>query len=183
MAAWVVLDRRHYRRAGTFALPLSTPPFPLPHLTPLLPYSYGHSSTTAAPQPLCNQSVTHSFYRHGGCTPLSLSTTHSPLFTRIELPELHSWRIPRRCTPMARITGADPSQQGLFHGLFTRIIYSMVKRKLGRVVTPVKIVAHHRKLLWGYGQMEQSLLSSKLVDAALKDLGQLRVATLVGCPF
>ena len=84
---------------------------------------------------------------------------------------------------MARITGADPSQQGLIHGLFTRIIYSMVKRKLGRVVTPVKIVAHHRKLLWGYGQMEQSLLSSHLVDAALKDLAQLRVATLVGCPF
>ncbi len=84
---------------------------------------------------------------------------------------------------MARIVGAEPSQQGLFHGLFTRVIYSMVKRKLGRVVMPVKIVAHHPKLLWGYGQMEQSLLSSNLVDEALRDLGQLRVATLVGCPF
>src|SRR5229473_6711088 len=90
MAAWVVLDRRHYRRAGTFALPLSTPPFPLPHLTPLLPYSYGHSYTTAAPQPLCNQSFTHSFYRDGGCTPrwlsprdrdpYSLPTTHLKFF-------------------------------------------------------------------------------------------------------
>src|SRR5713101_1700611 len=96
MVAWVVLDRRHYRQAGPFALPLSTPLFPLPHLTPLLPYSYGHSYTTAAPQPLCNQSVTHSFYRHGGVYPLlSLSTTHSPLFTRVGLPELHSWRIPQ----------------------------------------------------------------------------------------
>jgi hypothetical protein len=85
--------------------------------------------------------------------------------------------------PMARIDGADPSNQGLLHGLFTRIIYSMVKRKVGRVVMPVKIAAHHGKILWGYGQMEQSLLSSRLVDAALKDLGQLRVATLVGCPF
>ena len=61
MVAWVVLDRRHYRQAGPFALPLSTPPFPLPHLTPLLPYSYGHSYTTATHQPLCNQSLTHSF--------------------------------------------------------------------------------------------------------------------------
>jgi len=26
---------------------------------------------------------------------------------------------------------------------------------------PVKIAAHHAKLLWGYGQMEQSLLSSQ----------------------
>jgi hypothetical protein len=84
---------------------------------------------------------------------------------------------------MARIGGADPSQQGLLHGFFTRIIYGIVKRKVGRVVMPVKIVAHHAKLLWGYGQMEQSLLSSHMVDAALKDLGQLRVATLVGCPF
>ena len=85
---------------------------------------------------------------------------------------------------MSRIAGAAPSQQGLFHGLFTRIIYALTKRKVGRVVVmPVKIAAHHLKLLWGYGQMEQSLLSSHLVDAALKDLAQLRVATLVGCPF
>jgi hypothetical protein len=31
--------------------------------------------------------------------------------------------------------------------------------------------------------MEQALLGSRQVEAALKDLGQLRVATLVGCPF
>lgn len=84
---------------------------------------------------------------------------------------------------MARMEGADPSKQGLFHGAFTRIIYSLTKRKLGRVVTPVKIVAHHPKLLWGYGQMEQSLLGSRLVAEPLKNLGELRVATLVGCPF
>jgi hypothetical protein len=59
----------------------------------------------------------------------------------------------------------------------------MVKRKVGRVVMPVKIAANHAKILWGYGQMEQSLLSSRLIDSALKNLGQLRVATLVGCPF
>jgi hypothetical protein len=84
---------------------------------------------------------------------------------------------------MARIEGADPGKLGLFHGLFTRTIYSMVKRKVGRVVMPVKIAANHAKVLWGYGQMEQSLLSSRLVDSGLKNLGQLRVATLVGCPF
>jgi len=84
---------------------------------------------------------------------------------------------------MARIEGADPGKQGLLQGVFTRIIYSMVKSKVGRVVMPARIAAHHAKLLWGYGQMEQSLLSSTLVDAALKNLGQLRVATLIGCPF
>jgi hypothetical protein len=84
---------------------------------------------------------------------------------------------------MARIDGAEPVKQSFLQGMFTRIIYSMTKRKVGRVVMPVRIAAHHAKLLWGYGQMEQSLLGSRQVEAALKDLGQLRVATLVGCPF
>lgn len=84
---------------------------------------------------------------------------------------------------MARISGADPGKQGLWSGLFTRIVYAMTKRKVGRVVMPVRIVAHHAKILWGYGQMEQSLLSSHRVETALKDLATLRVATLIGCPF
>ena len=84
---------------------------------------------------------------------------------------------------MARIEGADPRKQGLFQGMFTRIIYSMAKRKVGRTVMPVRIAAHHSKLLWGYGQMEQSLLGSRLVEEPLKNLAELRVATLVGCPF
>ena len=84
---------------------------------------------------------------------------------------------------MARIEGADPKKQGFLHGLFTRVIYSMTKRKVGRVVMPAKIAAHHAKLLWGYGQMEQSMLGSHLVEDRLKNLGELRVATLVGCPF
>src|SRR6266446_670780 len=86
MVAWVVLDRRHHRQAGPFASLHSSPLFPLHHLSPLLPYSYGHSYTTATHQPLCNQSLTHSFYLDGGCTPhwLSLATaipTHHPLRT------------------------------------------------------------------------------------------------------
>jgi hypothetical protein len=84
---------------------------------------------------------------------------------------------------MARIRGAEPSRQGLFAGLLTRIVYALTKRKLGRVVMPVQVTAHHSQILWGYGQMEQSLLSSRRVDTALKDLATLRVATLVGCPF
>src|SRR5216684_437700 len=71
MVAWVVIDRQQPRQASPFASLLSTPVIPLPHLSPLLPTPYGHSYTTAAPQPLCSQSLTDSFHRHGGCT-------HSP---------------------------------------------------------------------------------------------------------
>ena len=84
---------------------------------------------------------------------------------------------------MSRVTGADPSKLGLFSSLFTRLVYTLTKRKLGRVVMPVQVTAHHPTLLWGYGQMEQSLLSSHRMDEALKELATLRVSTLVGCPF
>lgn len=84
---------------------------------------------------------------------------------------------------MARIRGAEPGQQGLAGGMLTRIVYALTKRKIGRVVKPVQLMAHHTRLLWGYGQMEQSMASSHLVDDALKVLAELRAATLVGCPF
>jgi alkylhydroperoxidase family enzyme len=84
---------------------------------------------------------------------------------------------------MARIPGAEPSKQSFLSGGFTRIVYALTKRKLGRVVTPVTVTAHHPQILWGYGQMEQSLLSSHRLDTGLKDLASLRVATLIGCPF
>lgn len=81
------------------------------------------------------------------------------------------------------MAGADPAQQGRLRGLFTRIVYGMTKKKLGHVAGPVQITAHHTRILWGYGQMEQSLGGSRLADAELKHLAEMRVATLVGCPF
>jgi hypothetical protein len=48
---------------------------------------------------------------------------------------------------------------------------------------PVQVTAHHPKVFWGYVLMEQSQASSKLIDPKLKGLAELRVATLVGCPF
>jgi len=76
---------------------------------------------------------------------------------------------------MARLRGADPGKQGLVGGLLTRLAYALTKRKVGRVVIPVQIVAHHSRILWGQAQMELSLGASRLVDAGLKNLAQLRV--------
>ena len=84
---------------------------------------------------------------------------------------------------MARIPGAPRNQGGVIRRLFVGIVYSLTQRRLGRVIMPVQITAHHPKILWGYGQMEQSQASSKLIDPQLKGLAELRVATLVGCPF
>lgn len=84
---------------------------------------------------------------------------------------------------MARISGAPTNQGGLIYRLFKRIVYSMTRRRLGRVIMPIQVTAHHGRIFWGYLQMEQSQMGSHLVDHKLKGLAELRVATLVGCPF
>ena len=84
---------------------------------------------------------------------------------------------------MARIAGAPANQGRPLRRLFVRIFYSLTRRRLGHVIMPVQVNAHHPRILWGYGQMEQSQMGSKLVDQKLKGLAELRVATLVGCPF
>jgi hypothetical protein len=84
---------------------------------------------------------------------------------------------------MARIAGAPANSGGPLRRLFVAVLYFLTKRRLGRLIMPVQVTAHHPTILWGYGQMERSQASSTLVDAKLKGLAELRVATLVGCPF
>ena len=84
---------------------------------------------------------------------------------------------------MARIPGAPRNQGGVLRRMFVGIVYSLTQRRLGRLIMPVQVTAHHPKIFWGYVQMEQSQASSKLIDPKLKGLAELRVATLVGCPF
>ncbi len=84
---------------------------------------------------------------------------------------------------MARILGARSNQGSPLRRMFVGLVYFLTRRRLGRVIMPVQVTAHHSKLFKGYIQMERSQAGSKLVDAKLKGLAELRVATLVGCPF
>jgi hypothetical protein len=84
---------------------------------------------------------------------------------------------------MARISGASPNQGGILRRLFVTLVYNRVRRRLGRVIMPIQVTAHHDKIFRGYLQMERSQMGSHLVDHKLKGLAELRVATLVGCPF
>ena len=84
---------------------------------------------------------------------------------------------------MARIPGAPSNQGGPLRRLFVSLVYALTKRRLGHVIMPIQVTAHHPKIFWGYLQMEQSQMGAKLIDHKLKGLAELRVATLVGCPF
>jgi hypothetical protein len=80
---------------------------------------------------------------------------------------------------MARIRGVEANEAGIF----TRFIYWMTQRKLRRVVLPLKVTAHHPRLLIALGQMEMGQAAAHSVDAKIKALAGIKAATLIGCPF
>ena len=86
---------------------------------------------------------------------------------------------------MARMQGVESHEAGWF----LRLMYWLVQRKMGkltgrnRLIEPIKIAAHHPRLLKALGQMEMGQEAARSVPAALKSLASIKAATLVGCPF
>lgn len=64
-----------------------------------------------------------------------------------------------------------------------RFAYRFSRRRYGAVSESLKVTAHHRRLLLGYGLFELALDHSRLVDKRLKALAEIKVAALVGCEF
>lgn len=79
---------------------------------------------------------------------------------------------------MARIDGVTEGGS-----LLARIAFFLTRRKVGRVVRPVRIHALHGRLLQGYGGMEMAQEKARRAPAALKTLAGIRAATRIGCPF
>ena len=86
---------------------------------------------------------------------------------------------------MAHMKGVEPVDAGWL----TRLVYWFVRRKFGkltgkkRLIEPVKVAAHHPRLLRAIGQMEGGLEAARSVPAELKRLASLQAAMLIGCPF
>jgi hypothetical protein len=80
---------------------------------------------------------------------------------------------------MARIQGVEERNAGLF----VRLAYWLTRRKLGRLIEPVKITAHHPRLLRAVAGMEMGQQAARSVPADLKALASIKAAMLVGCPF
>ena len=81
-------------------------------------------------------------------------------------------------TLVARIEGV--TQGG---SLLARVVFWMSRRKLGRVIGPLRVHALHTRLLAGVGSMETAQEKASTVPATIKVLAEVLVAMRVGCPF
>ncbi|MBA3355526.1 MAG: hypothetical protein H0U18_06220 [Pyrinomonadaceae bacterium] len=67
--------------------------------------------------------------------------------------------------------------------LFVRLAYWFSQRRFGKVADPLKVMGHHSWVSFGSGVFELASERARLVESRLKDLAQIKAATLVGCPF
>jgi AhpD family alkylhydroperoxidase len=81
---------------------------------------------------------------------------------------------------MARVSPAEPRGPDLIR----RLTYGLTKRMFGRTVVPLRVVAHHRPLMLGYG-IHSAVYEryANAVDGRLKNLAMLRAAQLIGCEW
>jgi AhpD family alkylhydroperoxidase len=68
-------------------------------------------------------------------------------------------------------------------GLFVKFVYWFAKRRLGRVPTPVGIMAHHLPTLRAVGAFELATEKTTALDLRLRELAVLKCATIIGCRF
>ena len=80
---------------------------------------------------------------------------------------------------MARATGLE-KREAPWH---LRWFYGVMRKMFGRDLTPVKIHMRAPGLVWGSVGMEAGLSRKRLVSLRYIQLGKVRTAARVGCPF
>jgi hypothetical protein len=80
---------------------------------------------------------------------------------------------------MARITGLEKNQAP-WH---LRWFYTTMRRMFGKDLTPVKAQMRRPALVWGGIAMEAALAKGRRVSLRYIQLGKVRTAARIGCPF
>jgi len=80
---------------------------------------------------------------------------------------------------MSRSQGVQDNQAGLL----TRLLFWFAKRALGHVPLGMRIRAFDPKYLRRAARMDLYSAARGAVPMHLKELAQLKVALMVGCPF
>jgi hypothetical protein len=81
---------------------------------------------------------------------------------------------------MSRIEGVPETTRNPI----LRAIFGFARRTFhGRLPEPLRVTAHHPRILLGWSAMEQGLAWSRRVDPVIKDLASMKAAMMVGCPW
>jgi alkylhydroperoxidase family enzyme len=80
---------------------------------------------------------------------------------------------------MDRIQGVGDSEAGVL----TRLVYRALRRAIGIVPKSKRLAAHHTPTLLAGSWMDAINGGARSVPAVLKELAQLKVAVMAGCPF
>lgn len=80
---------------------------------------------------------------------------------------------------MAHLEPVPPARASLF----VKLAYWIAKRKLGRVPTPVGIMAHHAATLRATAAFELLTEKPTVLSLRLRELAVLKTATIIGCRF
>lgn len=79
---------------------------------------------------------------------------------------------------MSRIQGVEKPR-----GLYQRLLFWLVKRRFGKIMTPLRVMCLHPQVLAANASLEQKLEKADSLPRSLKGLVEQRVAQLIGCPF
>lgn len=80
---------------------------------------------------------------------------------------------------MERVVGVSEQKAGWI----TKLLYGAMTKRLGHVPLSKTVAAHHTPSLLASTWMDAICGSARTVSPASKELVQLKVAMLVGCPF
>lgn len=87
--------------------------------------------------------------------------------------------LDREREPRSRTSGVQDREAGLK----TRLAFRRAKKRFGHVPLPTRIPAFDPELLELAEKMSKYTAASGLVSLKLKELVQIKVAAMVGCPF
>ena len=68
-------------------------------------------------------------------------------------------------------------------GWLTRLLYRTLRKKIGVVPKSKTLAAYHTPTLLASSWMDGVVAGARTVPVGLKELAQLKVAAMVGCPF
>ena len=64
-----------------------------------------------------------------------------------------------------------------------RPFYELARQRFGKLPDPLTVMAYNPAVLSAHVKYDESFNRSELVDKGLKELAQIKVATLIGCPW